>query len=107
VACVTDADVVAVLPGDDATCAAAGWVLAAVPSQPISDRTSELPGVLSDRFVDQCLDPAMATQTVEEVLDQLALTQWTIKDSTTSPDSCSAAVVHGDTRSVELISLPG
>jgi hypothetical protein len=107
VACVTGADVVAVIPGDESSCAAAGWTLAAVPSsQPDGDRTSELVQVLSDRFVDQCLHPESAAQAVEDVLIELGLSQWTIDDTTTDSDSCSAPVVDVATRSVRLISLP-
>ena len=86
---------------------AAGWVAAAPPSEPVADRTSELTQVLSDRFVDQCMDPATAAKTVEAVLHELELTQWTVDDNTTNSDSCAVPVVNVDTRSVGLISLPG
>ena len=107
VACVTDADIVAVIPGDDSSCAAVGWIAASLPSQPVADRTSELTQALSDRFVDQCMDPETAVKTVEAVLLQLELTEWTVDDNTTSSDSCAVPVVNVDTRSVGLISLPG
>jgi hypothetical protein len=107
VACVTDADIVAVIPGDDSSCAAAGWVvMASSPSEPIADRTSELTQVLSDRFIDQCMDPATATKAVEEVLHELALSAWTVADNTTSTDACAVPFVDVRTRSVGLISRP-
>jgi hypothetical protein len=106
VACVTDADIVAVLPGDATSCADAGWTVAAPPTEPVTDRTSELTTLLSDRFVDRCLNAAMATKTVEDVLAELGLTGWTIDDRTTTSDACVAPVVDVSTRSIGLISLP-
>jgi hypothetical protein len=110
VACVTDADIVAVIPGDDSSCIAAGWVVMASspssPSEPITDRTSELTQALSERFAGQCLDRATAVETVEDLLHELQLSAWTVADNTTDPDACAVPIPQVKTRSVELISLP-
>jgi hypothetical protein len=104
---VTDTDIVAVLPGDDAVCAAAGWALAAISTGPGIDRTSDLTNTLSDRFADQCVNPEAAIHTVEQVLDQLGLAQWTIDDRTTDTESCTAPIVDVPSRSIDVVSLPG
>ena len=106
VACVTDADIVAVLPGDEAACAAAGWVLAATSTGPGIDRTSDLTNTLSDRFADQCVNPDAAIATVEQVLDELGLVEWRIDDRTTDPESCTAPIVDVPSRSIDVVSLP-
>jgi hypothetical protein len=107
VACVTDADIVAVIPGDESSCAAAGWALAAAPpTVPIADRTAELTATLSERFVEQCMKPDAAVRTVEDVLAELDLQTWTVHDATTNPEWCAAPSVEVRTQSVNVVSFP-
>lgn len=107
VACVTDASLVAVVPGDESSCVAAGWGVAISPAtEPIADRTGELTDTLSDRFVDQCMNAETAAETVDDVLAELGLGTWKVHDSTTNADWCAAPAVDTDTRTVNLISVP-
>jgi len=108
VACVTTADIVAVIPGDASTCTAMGWVVAAIaPDAHAADPTSALPDMLSNRFGGQCLDLPTAVKAVEDVFVELEVVDWTVRDSTTDSDSCTVAVVDVDARTVELVSRPG
>jgi hypothetical protein len=105
-ACVTDTGIVAVLPGDDRSCLAAGWVVAASSTQPPAERSPELTNALSDRFAGRCLDVESAGRAVEDVLVQLGLTGWAIDDRTPEGAGCAVPVVDVASRTVALVSLP-
>jgi hypothetical protein len=106
VACVTPSDIVAVVPGDQSTCTLRGWAVLAVPTESTTNPTSDLTATLSDRFLDQCLDPGAAAIVVENALVDLGVTQWSVSDSTTNPDWCAVPAVDANTRTVHLVSHP-
>jgi hypothetical protein len=104
VACVTDADTVAVLPGDHSACANAGWVSADTSPEANSDPSVLLPSLLSDTFAGRCMNVAAATAAAQDVLDQLGLAGWTIRDRATAA-TCTVPVVDVDARAIDLVSL--
>ena len=107
VACVTSADIVAVVPGDNSTCTTHGWAVAVVATEPTEDPAPALTSTLSDRFAGQCLDPDSAAQAVAAVLADLHATDWSVHDGTANPDWCAVPVVDVASRTVELVSHPG
>jgi hypothetical protein len=105
VGCVTDADIVAVLPGDAAACAAAGWDLADAATPVEVDPAALLTSELSDRFAGECINVDAASEEVHGVLARLELSDWTVVDHTTG-ESCTVPVINVESRAIELISRP-
>jgi hypothetical protein len=89
-ACVTDADLIAVLPGDDTLCADRGWEVAELAESGAEDPATELLGRMSDRFAGRCLSPEEAVSAIGDIFDELGLNDWTI-DSARAKAGCNAA----------------
>lgn len=87
--CVTDEDVVQVVPGDRAVCAALGWVLDATAELTGTDRAAELTSRLSDTFAGSCFDPAEAVAAATDILTELGLVDWSVDTSGTVEGRCN------------------
>lgn len=101
VACVTAADVVAVIPGETATCAANGWTPAQLPA--IVPAASTLMDALSDRFTDECLSDAEATALATQVLSGLDLADWQVVGAGDSASGCHFPHVDAEQRVVQIV----
>ena len=106
VACVTPADIVAVLPGDQGTCAAVGWIAADSITDVDAGAEAQLNSRLSERFADRCVTPDEATRAVADVLDELGLADWTVKPAAAEAEGCVVPAVDAAQRSIDLVALP-
>jgi hypothetical protein len=101
VACVTDDDVIAVLPGDDTLCADREWMLADLAEAGATHPASQLLALMSDRFAGRCLNPEEAARAIREIFDELGLSDWSI-DNARAKDGCNTAYPEA-TRKVVVI----
>ena len=106
VACVTPADIVAVVPGDDSTCATVGWVAADIATDAQAGAEAQLNSRLSGRFAGQCLTLDGAARAVEEVLDQLRLEGWSVSPPAPEAQGCIVPAVDAGERSIDLVAVP-
>lgn len=101
VACVTSADLVAVLPGDASTCIENGWTLAEIPAVP--QPATVLADALSDRFVDTCLTDQEATASATQVLADLGLTGWQVAAAGDGASGCHYPMSDVGRRLIKIV----
>jgi hypothetical protein len=88
-ACVTDGELIAVLPGTNALCAQLGWDVADVSEGDAVHPATEIESVLSDRFGVECWNADQARAIANEVINELGLEDWTVESSRAVNGACN------------------
>jgi hypothetical protein len=105
-ACVTDAEVTAVVPGSDQTCAELGLAVAAAPT-PGDVLSAEVAAAVPELF-GECIDDLdVAGERVAALLDELGASDWSVRvEGATSPDKpCAANSIDAALRTVVIIAF--
>lgn len=107
-ACVDTSDALVVVPGEPGTCEVLGWV----PSVDSPERvlvTAQIEAVVVDTLAEQCIgDAAEATAAVEQALDEVGATGWSVTAMPT-PDgaarSCYVPSIDVAAQAVQLVAI--
>lgn len=110
VACVTTDGIIAVVPGDESTCEAAGLAVLQAERPPDSATPADevLNRLLVAPLAERCANEGETLSLIDSVLDTHALTDWTVDYNApfSSERSCGQVFVDSETHTIWIAPLP-